>query len=867
MTKSVLRITLFSDIILLAVDKAIRRSRLQARLAPLWNILYVGILTHRRRRGAPADNNMADRRAYRLIVLRAYSALLIAVGLILMWGGAQLLALGGSRYYLFTGLMTVVAGVQAWRRKRAAAALYGILLLATVAWAIYEVGFDGWALAPRVLPPLLGGVLLVGLWRWQQGAAASTGGPLSSARTRFWPVWAAVLIIAAGGVGAIGHARRPHAVDPVYQAGIGGTAASLALPASGGAGADWPAYGGDAASTRYSALAEINAENVEKLQVAWTYRVGPTPLGKGPPTGLEVTPLKIDDTLYVCSSYNDVIALDAESGRERWRFRSNIDIKDVPFPNCRGLAYFRTAAPDCPQRIITNTVSAELIALDAQTGRPCTSFGSNGRVSLLAGMGEVKPGYYYVSSAPTLVRGNVVLGGWVFDNQYWGEPSGVIRAFDATTGRLAWAWDMGNPDRKGAPPAGEAYTPSTPNSWAPMSADEELGLVYVPMGNSVPDAFGAQRRPFDDEYSSSVVALDAATGDVRWSFQTVHHDLWDYDVGSPPTLVDIPTGNGMQRALLQPTKRGEIFVLDRRTGTPLSRVEERAAPQQGGVPEERLAPTQPYSADMPAFGGPPLTEEDMWGLTPLDQLWCRIEFKRARYEGQFTPPGLAFSITYPGYFGGSAWGGVSVDLRHDIMIVNSLRLAVRFKLYSRSEADFMGIHPIIWSQRGTGVEAHPAVGAQSGTPYAVEIVPFFSPLAIPCQRPPYAMLSAVDLRTHKLLWNRRFGTAREAGPFGIHSHLPLTMGVPEQGGSIATAGGLVFIGASQDQRFRAFSSTTGQLLWEDRLPAGGNATPMTYQAPRSGRQMVVIAAGGSYALLSNMGDYIVAYALPGAAGR
>jgi membrane-bound PQQ-dependent dehydrogenase (glucose/quinate/shikimate family) len=805
---------------------------------------------------------MADRRPHRRILLRTYSVLLIGFGLVLLPGGVELVVLGGSAYYLIAGLMTVAAGVQAWRHRRAAVVLYGILLLATLAWAIYEVGFDGWALAPRVLPPLLGGMLLWALWRRQESVAA---GDRCASGKHLLPIRSALLFIAAIVIGVIGHALHPPAADPINRVGTGSPSPGRAVRAS--AGADWPTYGGDAGSTRYSSLSEVNPDNVAQLRVAWTYRVGPTPPGKGPPTGLEVTPLKVDDTLYVCTSYNDVIALDAESGRERWRFRSNIDIKDVPLPNCRGLAYFRAPGPDCPQRIITNTVSAELIALDARTGRPCASFGSNGRVSLLTGMGEVKPGYYYVSSAPTLVRGNVVLGGWIFDNQYWGEPSGVIRAFDATTGRLVWAWDMGRPDRKDAPTGDETYTPSTPNAWAPMSADEELGLVYVPTGNSAPDEFGAQRRPFDDQYSSSVVALDALTGDVRWSFQTVHHDLWDYDVGSPPTLIDIPTAGGVEHALLQATKRGEIFVLDRRTGKPLSAVEERAAPQHGAAPDERLALTQPFSVGMPSFSGPSLTEEDMWGLTPLDQLWCRIQFKKARYEGQFTPPGLTPSVAYPGYFGGSSWGGVSVDLSHDIVIVNSMRLALRLKLYPRSEADRMGIHPIIWSQRGTGAGAHPAIGAQSGTPYAVEIVPFLSPLAVPCQRPPYATLSAVDLRTHKLLWSRRFGTAREAGPLGIHSHLPFTMGVPEQGGSIATAGGLVFIGASQDQMFRAYSSTNGRLLWEDRLPAGGNATPMTYLAPRSGRQMVVIAAGGSFALLSKMGDFIVAYALPDTTGR
>jgi quinoprotein glucose dehydrogenase len=458
-----------------------------------------------------------------------------------------------------------------------------------------------------------------------------------------------------------------------------------------------------------------------------------------PPTAPEVTPLEIDDTIYICTAYNDVIALDAESGLQQWRFHSDIDLKEVWLPNCRGLAYFRSQAADCPERIITGTTSAELIAIDARTGVPCAGFGTKGRISLLDGMGDPRPGYYFVSSAPIIVRGKIIVGGAVFDNQYWGEPSGVIRAFDATTGDLAWAWDMGHPDHKSLPPHGDSYTLSTPNSWAPMSADEALGLVYLPMGNSEPDVFGAQRRSFDDKYSSSVVALDALTGDVRWSFQTVHHDLWDYDIASAPLLIDIPSSIGIEHALIQTTKTGELFVLDRVTGAPLSAVEERPAPNAGAAPEERLSATQPYSVNMPSFSGPPLTEQDMWGLTPLDELWCRIQFKESRYFGEFTPPGVSPSITYPGTFGGSSWGGVSVDMPRGVMIVNTLRLASRFRLVPRAEADRLGVKPIEWSKRGETVQAHGAIQAQAGTPYAVEILPFMSPLRIPCQRPPCSL--------------------------------------------------------------------------------------------------------------------------------
>jgi len=811
---------------------------------------------------------MKNHESRRLQVLRAFAVVLSLIGLSAALGGVDLLALGGSPYYLGAGLLVTCAGVLVWFRKASGLVVYAAALVVTLAWAFWEVGLDWWALMPRLLAPIVLGLILWALWRWSR-AAPITPGKKSGLRGG-WPAWTVGLVatVIAIAVGDLAHGLRTDLpVDPVYQAGVAGKPSGEVTPPveSARANSDWPTYGGDLASTRFSPLTQINADNVAKLKVAWTYRIGPTPAGLGPPTALEVTPLKIDDTVYVCTAYNDVIALDAETGVQRWRYRSNINLKDVWLPNCRGLAYFRSNAPDCPERIITNTTSAELIAINARTGIPCAGFGSNGRESLLDGMGQTIPGYYFTSSAPIIVRGNIIVGGAVFDNQYWGEPSGVIRAFDATTGELKWAWDMGHPDRRGLPPSGETYTLSTPNAWAPMSADEQLGLVYAPLGNSEPDIFGAQRRPFDDKYGTSVVALDALTGELRWSFQTVHHDLWDYDVASAPVLIDIPSPGGVEHALIQPTKTGEVFVLDRRTGAPLSAVEERPAPQTGAVPEERLAATQPYSVNMPSFAGPTLSEEDMWGATPLDQLWCRIQFKKSRYDGRYTAPGLTPSLEYPGTYGGSSWGGVSVDLAHGMMIFDTIRLISRVQLIPRVEADKMGIKPIEWSKRDKTTLPHGqngAILAQAGTPYAVQIGPLLSPLGIPCQRPPYGLISAVDLRTHGILWHQPFGTARQSGPRGLHSHIPLTMGVPEQGGSIATGAGLVFIGASQDGYFRAFSSATGQLLWEDRLPTMASASPMTYLGPRSGRQFVVIAAGGSKVLLSATGDYIIAYALP-----
>ena len=402
------------------------------------------------------------------------------------------------------------------------------------------------------------------------------------------------------------------------------------------------------------------------------------------------------------------------------------------------------------------------------------------------------------------------------------------------------------------------YTRSTPNSWAPMSGDEKLGMVYVPTGNPTPDHWGGLRSAESEKYGSSVVALDAATGAVRWSFQTTHHDLWDYDVPSQPTLLDVSAGGRTVPALAQATKRGEIFLLDRRTGTPLARVEERTVPTRGSVPSDRVSRTQPFSVGMPSFSGASLTERDMWGITPLDQLWCRIAFRKLRYDGPLTPPGETPSIIYPSIGGGINWGSVTVDPSRDIMLVNSMYYATVVQLIPRAETD-----RLIKESRKVGYVHDFAIPQeQAGTPYGVLLSGLVSPLDVPCNSPPYGRLNAIDLKTRKLLWSRPFGSARDTGPFNIPSHLPISMGMPNFGGSMTTASGLAFIGATQDKTFRAFDVNNGKLLWQSRLPAGGQATPMSYISARSGRQFVLIAAGGHVFLRSPLGDSIVAYALP-----
>lgn len=806
-----------------------------------------------------------------------FIAVCLLLGVYLMVQGTVLTLLGGSVFYLFSGLLLLPSGILLWPRHRYANPEYGVIcvtvwLALTLAWSAWEVGLDGWQLLPRLGIPvaLTAWLLLMVVWR---RILSPTGRRWSAPYVGVVAWWVTGLSAGAAcfAVGLGLHTLREERVDPLYQQGVG----KLVVPQPEALDADlpriaeWRHWGNNQSGHRFSPLTQITPNNVHRLQVAWTYRTGPSWQGKTP--SLDGVPLMVGDSLYICTGMNEVIALNAETGQQRWRFDPRIDT-NLPSGKCRGVAYYQmpdNGAEDspiaCRARIITATVDARLIALDAHTGKPCPSFGDSGEVSLLVGMGQVSPGYYFVTSAPTIARGRIVVGGWVADGQYWGEPSGVIRGFDAITGELDWAFDVGRPDHQGAPPRGEHYTRSTPNSWAPMSADDELGLVYAPMGNATPDYYGVQRRPFDEQYASSVVAIEAETGKARWVYQTTHHDLWDYDVASQPVLVDWPAaqGNGPLvngqpvKALIQATKRGELFVLNRETGKPLTRVAELAAPLTGAVPGEWLSPTQPFSVGMPSFRGRDLSAEDMWGVSLLDQLWCRIQFRRARYEGPLTPPGLTPNIQYPGYTGGVNWFSVSVNPEWQLMTVNVNYLANYNRLIPRQQADALGIAPF-----GNG-QAHHVGGtvAQQGTPYAAAISPFLSPLGVPCQAPPYSAIAAVDLKTRKLIWSKPLGTAEASGPWGIQSGLPLVLGTPLSGGTLNTRSGLTFVAATPDRYLRAFQADTGKLLWQWQLPASSHSIPVSYRVP-GGRQMIVVAAGGSRALGGKLGDYIVAFALP-----
>lgn len=809
-----------------------------------------------------AIHTFARKNHWSLVIL---GLLLAVLGLILALGGVRLVMLGGSWYYLLAGLCIAVAGVLLILGRMAGAWLYGALFLATLLWTLWESGREFWGYVPRLALLLMLGIVLALLL-----PQLENGPPRRVAR-------ALAGVLAITFLGAVVWAFAPHnsfrsgasvARSGAIAPNAAPTNGASVQPADAPADSDWAAYGRSNAATRYSPLRQINAENVRRLQRAWVYRTGDMPIEGMRKWGAETTPLKVGETLYLCSAMNKLIALDAASGKELWRYDPRVAKEYIPYTAaCRGVAFYEAPqlAEDAPcrRRIIEGTLDARLIAVDARTGEPCQDFGMHGEVSLTVGMGEVFPAMVAVTSPPTIVRGVAVMGHQVLDGQYRDAPSGVIRGYNAVTGELAWAWDMLNPQRKGLPPEGEHYARGTPNSWTIASGDEQLGLVYVPMGNSAADYYSGSRSDIENQHNTAIVALDASTGEVRWVFQTIHIDVWDYDLGSQPTLVDLPTQGGTVPALIVPTKQGDIYVLNRATGQPLTAVEERPAPHVT-VPGNPLSATQPHSTQMPVLRKPDLRERDMWGLTPIDQLYCRIQFAAASYEGMYTAPTLGQRwIQWPGYNGGNDWGSVAVDVDRGILVANYSNVPMFNRLITRAQAEEQGL--VALGMPGGSSESS---GPQPmiGTPYAADISPWrLKFTGMLCNEPPYGSITAIDLATRKVLWDVPLGIARRNGPFGIPTHLPITIGTPNNGGPVVTAGGLIFIAAATDDLLRAMDVDTGEVLWTDVLPAGGQATPMTYDV--GGEQYVVMVASGHHFMETPAGDYVIAYKLPGGANE
>lgn len=804
---------------------------------------------------------------------------MVLFGLPILAGGVWLLTLGGSFYYAIAGLGLLASAFFLFRHSIAGVWIYLATFAFTLVWALWESGLNGWAQVPRLVAPTVILVLVLVTIPALRGRLGVPRGTYAAAATGIVALGASVMALTSVRETTLvaQETLTPPAVQtPAQPANAEPFAAGAEQTSTEGqvqyaaleTGVDWPAYGGDHKATRYSPLNQITPENVADLEQIWEFRTGDLPEGDEA-FGNQNTPVKVGERLYLCSALNKITALDAATGTQFWTYDPQVSVDAIGYnASCRGLVYFEntTAAAGelCATRVVNLTHDARMIALDTETGQLCPDFGNGGIVNLMEGIGDSAPGFYAPTSPPTLVRDVLVVGSQVSDGQTREAPSGVVRGFNAVTGELDWAWDMGRPGETGLPPEGEVYTPGTPNVWTIASGDDDLGLVYMPMGNSAVDYWGGDRSDAENAYSTAIVALDVETGEVRWSHQTVHYDVWDYDLGGQGTLIDFPTPDGPVPAIVMPSKQAQFYILNRATGEPLVNIEERPAPT-GGVEPERLSPTQPYVTDFPNLLKPVLTEKDMWGATPLDQLWCRIQFRQAEYDGVYTPPTVDRPwIQFPGYNGGVDWGGVAIDPVNNIMITNYNNMPNYNQLVPREEVDALGVLPLndpnYDSSAGSG--SHGSLSPQALTPYGIRVnagwrVPFTGLL---CKEPPYGGIAAIDLNSREVLWDRPFGSARKNGPFGIPTMLPIDIGTPNNGGGFITASGLFFIAAATDDILRAVDISTGEEVWQVDLPAGGQATPMTYEA--GGRQIVVINAGGHDFMETPIGDYFIAYALP-----
>ena len=622
----------------------------------------------------------------------------------------------------------------------------------------------------------------------------------------------------------------------------------------------WPCYGRDAGGMRYSPLTQINRENVSKLKVAWVFHTGDVDLRRGSPrSGFEATPILVDGTLYLTTGVNRVIALDPETGAQRWAYDPKID-PTWDYGDAlvnRGVATWLDPAragengKPCRRRIFEATLDARLIALDAATGAPCADFGKEGQVSL-RDVARYIPGAYHMTSPPAVIDDLVIVGSAINDNNRVDMPSGVVRAFDARSGVLRWSWEpipINTENDAGGTGSAKVWRTGAGNAWSIMAVDPERDLVFVPTGSASPDYYGGL-RPGDNKWANSVVALRGKTGQVVWGFQLVHHDLWDYDTASPPLLATLRHDGKDVPVVIQGNKTGYLYVLNRDTGKPVFPVEERPVPQSD-VPGEVTSPTQPFPVAPPPLVPHRLSADGAWGPTDTDRETCRKWIAGFRNEGIFTPPSLRGTLAIPGNAGGMTWSGYAFDPKHSLLVVNTNNIAAEVKLIPRAHFDDAERH----SEEGNGEYA-----TQAGAPYAMFRRILQSPSKLPCSSPPWGMLTAVDMAEGKIRWQIPLGSMQDFG--GSHAAVvpPGSVGF---GGPIVTASGLVFIGGTFDPFLRAFDVETGKELWKAQLPASGHATPMTYRLSPNGKQYVVIAAGGHPKITEEpLGDALVAFVLP-----
>ena len=650
-----------------------------------------------------------------------------------------------------------------------------------------------------------------------------------------------LLLFLIGGGSGYRYLGGAHSLDVTGVAVLHGQ--DVGLPGTG-----WPNYGNDVGGHRYSSAKQINASNVEKLEIAWLFSTGDVESKKD---GIgrsiaEGTPILVEDSLVFCTPFNEVLALDPGTGEQRWRFDADISLEQRPANEfvCRGVAHWRDPDPaaDCASRILMGTNDGRLIAINAQDGKRCTDFGADGDVKLDVGMELVWPGEFQITSPPVIFGDTVIVGSAISDNVRVAAPHGTVRAFDVRTGQPRWDFDpiprdIDNPDWQGTQPPVEGHA----NAWAPMSVDVERGLVFVPTSSPSPDFFGGL-RPGDNRHANSVVAIRAATGDVEWAYQIVHHDVWDYDLPAQPGLYTVSRDGESHDVVAQVTKTGHVFVLDRDTGEPFLPINEVLIPSSD-IEGEKLSSSQPIPELPQQLVPSHVGRGDSFGLTWFDKRNCDKQFEELRAEGIFTPPSRDGTLFMPFTGGGANWGGAAFDPRRNLLVINMSNLAHVISLLPNAEID--AAREFYHDQQ---------ISPMRGAPYAARRGMVMSQFDLPCNPPPWGIIAGVDLASGEIVWRRALGTLEDM------AGLPLEVGTPTYGGPIATSGDVIFIASTMDYYLRALSTETGEELWRGRLPTSANSTPMTYLW--EGRQYVVTYAGGSSRLQTPLDDKLIAFALP-----